>query len=136
MLSAFVVDDAAEVAYWRARAERAEGQVAELEGRVVELSEQVAVLSRMLFGRSSEKMNPIPDQGGKVGEPDRPDTRGPGDCDEPERKRGQRPGSKGHGRRDYSHLDTREEIHDVPAGQRVCACCGLEFEFLGSATSE
>jgi transposase len=131
-----VVDDAADVAYWRVRAERAEGQVAELDVRVAELSEQVAVLSRMLFGRSSEKTNPIPDQGGQAGGPARSDARGPGDRNEPERKRGQRPGSKGHGRRDYSHLDTREEIHDVPADQRVCACCGLEFEFLGSETSE
>lgn len=131
-----MIGDAADVAYWRARAERAEGQVGELEVRVAELSEQVAVLSRMLFGRSSERMNPIPARGGQAGEPDRLDTRGPRDRDEPERKRGQRPGSKGHGRRDYSHLDSREEIHDVPADQRVCACCGLEFEFLGSETSE
>ena len=136
MLSGPVIGDAADVAYWRARAEQAEGQVAKLDARVAELSEQVAVLSRMLFGRSSEKTNPVPDQGAEAGEPDRPDTRGARGRDEPERKRGQRPGSKGHGRRDYSHLDTREEIHDVPAGQRVCACCGLEFEFLGSETSE
>jgi transposase len=136
VLSGPVIGDAADVAYWRARAEQAEGQVAKLDARVAELSEQVAVLSRMLFGRSSEKTNPVPDQGAEAGEPDRPDTRGARGRDEPERKRGQRPGSKGHGRRDYSHLDTREEIHDVPAGQRVCACCGLEFEFLGSETSE
>jgi transposase len=132
VLSGPVIGDAADVAYWRARAEQAEGQVAKLDARVAELSEQVAVLSRMLFGRSSEKTNPVPDQGGQAGEPDRPDTRGARGRDEPERKRGQRPGSKGHGRRDYSHLDTREEIHDVPADARVCACCGLEFEFLGS----
>jgi transposase len=131
-----VIDDAADVAYWRARAERAEGQVAELDVWVAELSEQVAVLSRMLFGRSSEKTNPVSDQGGEAGGSDRSDARGSRDRDEPVRKRGQRPGSKGHGRRDYSHLDTREEIHDVPADQRVCACCGLEFEFLGSETSE
>ncbi|MCA1677037.1 MAG: IS66 family transposase, partial [Actinobacteria bacterium] len=124
------------MAHWRARAERAEGQVAELDVRVAELSEQVAVLSRMLFGRSSEKANPVPDQGGEAGGSDRPDARGPRDRGEPVRKRGQRPGSKGHGRRDYSHLDTREEIHDVPAEARVCACCGLGFEFLGSETSE
>lgn len=131
-----MVGDAADVTYWRARAERAEGRVVELDVRVAELSEQVAVLSRMVFGRSSEKASHIADRGAGAGEPDRPDARGSGDRGEPERKRGQRPGSKGHGRRDYSHLDTREEIHDVPAGQRVCACCGLEFEFLGSETSE
>jgi transposase len=55
-----VIDDAADVAYWRAQAERAEGRVVELDVRVAELSEQVAVLSRMLFGRSSEKANPLP----------------------------------------------------------------------------
>jgi transposase len=136
VLSGPVIGDAADVEYWRVRAQRAEGQVAELGVRVAELSEQVAVLSRMLFGRSSEKVSPIPDRGAETGEPDRPDTWGPRDRDEPERKRGQRPGGKGHGRRDYSHLDTREEIHDVPAEHRVCACCGLGFELLGSETSE
>jgi transposase len=51
-------------------------------------------------------------------------------------RRGQRPGSKGHGRRDYPGLENGEEIHDVPAGQRVCPECSREFEFLGSACSE
>jgi transposase len=83
-----------------------------------------------------KRRTPSRGQGGQAGGPDRRDAQGPGDRDEPERKRGQRPGSKGHGRRDYSHLDTREEIHDVPAEARVCACCGLEFELLGSQTSE
>jgi transposase len=52
------------------------------------------------------------------------------------RKRGQRQGSKGHGRRGYAHLQTREEIHDVPPDQRFCGCCGLEFEPLSSEPSE
>jgi len=146
--SSLVVDAVAEVAYWRERAERAETRLAEVEAglaeagerfvaaetRMSELSEQVAVLSRMLFGRSSEKTRLTPDRGGEAAESDRPETRR--DLDGPERKRGQRQGSKGHGRRDYSHLDTREEVHDVPAEARVCACCGLEFERLGSETSE
>jgi transposase len=143
-----VVDAVAEVAYWRERAERAETRLAEVEAglaeagerfvaaetRMSELSEQVAVLSRMLFGRSSEKTRLTPDRGGEAAESDRPETRR--GLDGPQRRRGQRPGSQGHGRRDYSHLDTREEVHDVPAEARVCAGCGLEFEFLGSETSE
>jgi transposase len=143
-----VVDAVAEVAYWRERAERAETRLAEVEAglaeagerfvaaetRMSELSEQVAVLSRMLFGRSSEKTRLTPDRGGEAAESDRPETRR--GLDGPQRRRGQRPGSQGHGRRDYSHLDTREEVHDVPAEARVCAGCGLEFEFLGSQTSE
>jgi transposase len=133
-----VVDDATDgVAYWRERSERAEGQLAELNVRVAELSEQVAVLSRMLFGRSSERTRPAPDGADDVERPDgdsADSAREPGD---PGRSpRGQRRGGRGHGRRDYSHLETREEVHDVPVGQRVCACCGIAFEPLGAQSSE
>ncbi|MGH3936799.1 MAG: IS66 family transposase [Pseudonocardiaceae bacterium] len=137
MSAAHVVDDATDVvACWRARAERAEGQVAELSVRVAELSEQVAVLSRMLFGRSSESARSAPagEDGGE--EPGGLSAGESGDPGRPQRGRGQRRGGPGHGRRDYSHLETREEIHDVPADQRVCACCGIAFEPLGAATSE
>lgn len=104
----------------------------ELEARIEELSGQVAVLSRMLFGRSSEK-----NTASGVGQNhDRPqDPEGSPRAGQPG-KRGQRAGSKGHGRRDYSHLDTREEIHDVPAGERVCAGCGAVFQSLGYEDSE
>ncbi|WP_204016414.1 IS66 family transposase, partial [Sphaerimonospora thailandensis] len=128
MPPAQTIDDA-DVAYWRARAERAEA-------RIEELSEQVAVLSRMLFGRSSEKKEnaPAPDGVGGAGERDAPDGSDGGKG--ARRRRGQRPGSKGHGRRDYSHLNTREEIHDVPEDQRCCPGCGAGFELLGYEDSE
>jgi transposase len=124
-----VVNNDTEVAYWRERAERAEARLVECQARIAELSEQVAVLSRMLFGRSSEQTGPVEDRDRRAG--DGRDAAGtqPG-------KRGQRPGSKGHGRRDYSGLATREEIHDVPAGQRVCSGCGRPFEALGSECGE
>ena len=112
-------------------------RLASAESRIEELVEQVAVLSRMLFGRSSEKASAgrgdpqgseesgeqADGSGGTRGEGDRP-------------KRGQRPGGKGHGRRDYWHLDAREEIHDVPPDQRVCPDCGTAFDALGSEGSE
>jgi transposase len=136
--------DVAEVAVWRERAELAEKRVelaeerlAAAEARIEELVEQVAVLSRMLFGRSSEKGS----AGG--GEPRGTDGFGEAadgsddtDDDGDRPKRGQRPGSRGHGRRDYSHLDSREEIHDVPSDQRVCPGCGRALEALGSEGSE
>jgi transposase len=124
--------DEADVAYWRARAECAEVRVEQFQARVEELSEQVAVLSRMLFGRSTEKTGPS--RGGGVGPEDR-QVPGAGRGRDPGR-RGQRPGSKGHGRRDYSHLQTREEIHDVAEADRVCAGCGVVFEPLGTEDSE
>jgi hypothetical protein len=126
------IDDATEVAYWRDRAERAEERLVEMEVRISELGEQVAVLSRILFGRSSERTGPGPGAGGDpredVEDPQARDAQGLGDRG----RRGQRPGSKGHGRRDYSGLENREEIHDVPVGQRVCPECSRELEFLGS----
>jgi transposase len=124
-------------ASWQARAEAAEARAEAAEARIIELSEQVAVLSRMLFGRSSEKTrsptagSPMPGDGVSDG----------GGFPAPagtaaKRARGQQPGSRGHGRRDYSHLDTREVMHDVPADQRCCTGCGLEFERHGSEGSE
>lgn len=140
--------DATEVAYWRERAVRAEDEKAVLverlavaETRIGQLGEQVAVLSRMLFGRSSERtaadLPADPGDDGGAGKPDGPGGAGAGEgCETDKPKRGQRPGSKGHGRRDYSGLRTREEIHDVPAGARVCQGCGCPLEVLGSECSE
>jgi transposase len=154
-------NDVTDVAYWRgragraeARAEGAEAQVGELRGRLAraearvgelgeqlgraearaegaevrvgELEEQVAVLARLLYGPSSEK-RPAAGAGGG-GESGRRAVR-PG-------RRGQRPGSTGHGRRDYSRLETREEVHDVPPEQRVCPRCGKTFELFDSQDSE
>jgi transposase len=129
-----VIDDATQMAYWRERAEQAEERLAGAEARICELVEQVAVLSRMLFGQSTERTrhggagDPAGDE--SPGEPGGPDRGGLA------RRRGARPGNKGHGRRDYPGLGSREEIHDVPAGQRVCPECGREFESLGSERSE
>ena len=127
----------AELAAERTGSEQLRVALAEATARIVELSEQVAVLSRMLFGQSSEKTRSGSDGNPAAGaEPagsERPDAAGGAG---PVRARGQRPGSKGHGRRDYSHLETREEVHDVPAGQRVCPGCGREFEFLDAQSSE
>jgi transposase len=130
-----LVVDVTEVASWRERAERAEQRAERAEARVEELAEQVAVLSRMLFGRSSEKAS------GGAGEPQGADgsgerADGSDDANGDRAKRGQRPGSRGHGRRDYSDLDSREEIHDVPPDQRVCPECGRAFDALGCEGSE
>ena len=137
-----LVVDVTEVTFWRERAERAEERLASAEARVEELVEQVAVLSRMLFGRSSEKTSAGGgDPQGSDGSGEQADGSGDTDDDhdddeEDRPKRGQRPGSPGHGRRDYSHLDSREEIHDVPPDQRVCPDCGRAFDALGSEGSE
>jgi transposase len=139
-VSAPVIDEDVAAGYWRAVAERAEARVAELEaenawltarvaelaGQVAGLQESVTTLSGLLFGSSSEKGgSPLRGTGREGG--DRPGGAG---------KRGQRPGGPGHGRRDYSHLETEERFIDVDAGQRCCAVCGRAFEFTGTEDSE
>ena len=134
-----MIDEDIAAGYWRARAGRAEAlvaelraenagltaRVAELAGQVAALQESVTTLSGLLFGSSSEKGSPLRRTGREGG--DRPGGAG---------KRGQRPGGPGHGRRDYSHLETDERIIDVDAGQRCCAVCGKAFEFIGTEDSE
>jgi transposase len=139
-VTAPVIDEDVEAGYWRARAGRAEAlvaelraenagltaRVAELAGQAARLQESVTTLSGLLFGSSGEKGgSPLRRTGREGG--DRPGGAG---------KRGQRPGGPGHGRRDYSHLETEERVIDVEAGQRCCAECGKAFEFVGTEDSE
>jgi transposase len=129
-------DDTDVVRLWRERAERAEERLAAALARIDELSGQVATLSRMLYGQSSEQAGRRA-QPGSAGEPAAgcPPAAGSG-SGEQRRPRGQQPGSRGHGRRDYTHLVTEEIVLDVPAEQRCCAVCGAAFESAGSQTSE
>jgi transposase len=156
-----VADVEADAGYWRARAEGAEARLAmaaaekaELNARVVELSqqvtlltEQVATLSGMLFGVSSEKKardqagddhgGAGADAAGQAGD----GQRGPGMPKRGQRgpgmpKRGQRRGGAGHGRRDYSHLETEERIIDLEGDERCCAGCGKAFICVGAEDSE
>lgn len=46
------------------------------------------------------------------------------------RKKGQQVGSKGHGKRDYSHLETVEETVSLYEQDAVCPCCKLPYEEL------
>jgi len=139
-VTALAIDEDVEAGYWRARAGRAEAlvaelraenagltaRVAELAGQVARLQESVTTLSGLLFGSSSEK----------GGSPSRKTGREGGGRPGGTGKRGQRPGGPGHGRRDYSHLETVERVIDVDAGQRCCAVCGKAFESIGTEDSE
>ncbi len=142
----------AEAARWRAEAELLadrgaeaerlaadnaglQARVMELEGQVGALAEKVSVLAKLAFGKSSEKkparQAPGDDGAGGAG--------GAGEegVGAPEKRgRGQRKGSRGHGRRDYSHLPTREEVHDVAEADRVCPRCGAGYAPFGDECCE
>ena len=135
-----VIDEDADVGYWRVRAGRAEAlvaelraesagltaRVAELAGQVAGLQESVTTLSGLLFGSSSEK----------GGSPWRM-TAGSGLTAPAARVSG------GSGR---ASLVTgggavriwrpRSGSSMWKAGQRCCAECGEPFEFLGTEDSE
>ncbi|MGH3815731.1 MAG: IS66 family transposase [Pseudonocardiaceae bacterium] len=129
-----------DVEFWRAQAQRLavdnlglRTRVAELEGQVGALAEKVSVLARFAFGTSSEKAaKQAPGQA--AGADDSTGRQSGGPSEKP--LRGQRRGSRGHGRRDYSHLPTREEVHDVAEGERVCPCCGAGYAPFGEETCE
>ena len=126
--------------YWRAEAERLAAEnpvlrarVGELEAQVTALTEKVSMLARLAFGTSSEKTAakgaPGPEGNDDAEGAPRGEATG-------RRGRGQQRGSVGHGRRDYSHLPTREEIHDVAEGERVCPRCGAGYAPFGLESCE
>ena len=128
-----------EAVFWRGRAESLAAENATLartvavqREQITALKQRVVTLSRILFGTSSEKGEPGgPEAGGGD------DSRGDGgQAGEGSRRRGQRPGSAGHGRRRHEHLEAEEQVHDVPEGERRCPRCGRAYELFGEDVSE
>lgn len=130
--AARVVGLAAENAELRAENAAQRARIGELEGQVAALTEKVATLGKLAFGRSSERATGSPAPGGH--EPaGGADGAGPAGG---RRRRGQQPGSSGHGRRDYSHLPTTEHVHDVPEAERFCPRCAAPYAPFGEETCE
>jgi transposase len=140
---------AEEAVFWRSRAELLEAEIARLAAenttlagtvaaqleQLAALKQRLVTLSRMLFGTSSEKGDAgKPGAGGQPGGGG--DDKGAGGGRAGGRRRGQRPGSAGHGRRRHEHLDAEEQIHDLPEGERCCPQCGQPYEPLGEDVSE
>ena len=148
-----------EAAFWRERAEPLEAQNTRLAGENVRLEaenatlaatvaaqqeqsaalkQRVVTLSRMLFGTSSEKDGAGKRQaGGQAADAGGGDDAPAGDGGAAGgRRRGQRPGSAGHGRRRMSTWRPREQVHDIPEGERRCPRCGRAYELFGEDASE
>ncbi len=113
------------------------GTVASQREQITALRQRLVTLSRILFGKSSEKGDPgKPDAGGDGPAGGGDEGRGGAGRRAGGRRRGQRPGSVGHGRRRHEHLDTEEQVHDVPEGERSCPRCGQAYEPFGEDVSE
>ena len=113
-----------EAQYWRAMHQQALKRIAERDQQIAELKANVRQLRQQLFGRKTEK--------GGMDQPaaalEKPASN---------RRRGQQRGSKGHGRRDHSHLPAKEVLLDLPAEQCCCPQCRLPYaEFPGTEDSQ
>jgi len=104
-----------ENAYWRKMHQKAVERETKLKEQIAELKAKLRLRERQLFGRKSEK-------GHNKNDSTKSNENGN------KNRRGQQRGSKGHGRRDYSHLPANEEDHDIPEGECRCPNCGLPFE--------
>lgn len=96
--------------YWRAQHEQSLKREAALKAQVQALEAQIRDLTQRLYGKKSEKS-----AGSEaLGKP----------TVAPARKRGQQPGSAGHGRSDRSALPVVVEVHDLSEAAKHCPQCG------------
>jgi hypothetical protein len=95
---------------WRAQHARLVQREAVLKGKVEALEAQIRDLNQRLYGTKSEKS----------ASSEALDTSNPANS----RKRGQQPGSHGHGRSDRSILPVVVEVHDLSEAAKHCPQCG------------
>src|SRR6266568_1924741 len=95
-----------EANYWRAQHARLVQREAALKAQVEALEAQIRDLTQRLYGTKSEK-SAASEALGKVNEVQ-------------PRKRGQQPGTPGHGRSDRSTLPVAVEVHDVSEAAKPC----------------
>ena len=99
--------------YWQTQHERLLEREAALKAEVEAHLATIRDLKQRLYGTKSEK-SAGPDRTG-TSKPTSP------------RKRGQQPGSQGHGRSDRSALPVVAEAYDLSASEKHCAICGTAF---------
>src|SRR5229473_2825048 len=99
--------------YWQAQYEQLLQREAALKAQVAAHEATIRDLKQRLYGKKSEKSTG-PE---RVGESKPLSTR----------KRGQQPGSQGHGRSDRSALPVVTEVHDLSEAAKHCPTCGEAF---------
>jgi transposase len=105
--------------YWESRHKDALIREACLKEEVENLQARIRYLTKQLYGSKTEQKF-------------RPEASAPGQS---KRNRGHQVGQKGHGRRDYSHLPSREQT--ISLEPAACTQCGLPFDnFPGTEDSE
>jgi hypothetical protein len=107
----------AERGYWQSMYQRAKAREEQLRETIKELDARLKLREQQLFGRKTEQSKGESEQHALDSSL--------------ARKRGQQPGTKGHGRRRHEQLSINEEFHELPAEQRCCPRCGLPYAEIG-----
>lgn len=111
--------------YWEAQFRQLKTREEKLTSEVEELKAKLRKREQELFGKSSEKNNKTQDSNPHS------------EKEKSKKNRGQQPGSKGHGRRDYDHLPIVEEEVGLVEESCCCPCCHIPYEELpGYAESD
>jgi transposase len=106
--------------YWETQFRQLKTREEDLVCEVEELKAKLRKREQELFGKSSEKNTKSQDSNPQS------------DKEKSKKNRGQQPGSKGHGRRDYSHLPFVEEEVVLVEKSCRCPCCQMPYEELPS----
>lgn len=104
--------------YLQKQIRKLEKDVSDRDKKIEKQSKQIAWLRKQQFGKKTEKDRPEPTEA-----QDAEDTEEPGD----KKKRGQQPGSNGHGRTDNSGIPVSEKVPLEIAGGCQCPDCGKEY---------
>jgi len=107
------IDLTARASYWKAQHARAKSEIDKLRQEAGLKDAKIKDLENRLFGKKSEKNSPLKSQ--KDAQAD----------SSSKRKRGQQPGSVGHGRTQRPDLPIVQEERDLADEQKRCPTCGL-----------
>jgi transposase len=107
------IDLTSRASYWEAQHARAKSEIEKLRQEAILKDAKIKDLQNRLFGKKSEKNSPLKSE--KDGKEDTPS----------KRKRGQQPGSQGHGRTKRPDLPIVHEKSDLADEEKSCPTCGL-----------
>jgi hypothetical protein len=107
------IDLTSRASYWEAQHARAKSEIEKLRQEAILKDAKIKDLQNRLFGKKSEKNSPLKSE--KDGKEDTPS----------KRKRGQQPGSQGHGRTKRPDLPIVHDQSDLADEEKRCPTCGL-----------
>jgi hypothetical protein len=121
-----MIDYKTRASYWEAQFNKFKSREELLKADIEELKAKLRKREQQLFGKKSEQSTQKQDPSNQSQT-----------ITNNKKKKGQQAGSKGHGKRDYSHLSAVLETVSLLEKDAICPCCNLPYEELaGTEDSE